>query len=304
MENFITYLQSKNYSTTTIKEHQRQVKLFEFWYGDENLQRVEKKDILAYLSYLKDHKNYQTISRNNVLLSLKHYFDFLGDINPCALIKLRGLKKKHLKHLYNNDELCEILDNHYNMFVKNAQEKLTIQTTTDLYQKSYYAQVRNHTMLQIFVYQGINTREILDLQTHDIDLTKATITLKAGSQRGKTRTLPLNASQIGTLIQYISEIRPHFNPKNDTLFLATPQNNNAQKGNIALKKLSENLKQIDKNFSNIAQIRASVITNWINIYGLRKAQYYAGHKSINSTEEYQPNFTENLAEDITKFNPF
>ena len=36
----------------------------------------------------------------------------------------------------------------------------------------------------------------------------------------------------------------------------------------------------------------------------RKAQYMAGHKSIVSTEEYLPNHIEDLADDITKFNPF
>jgi integrase len=78
----------------------------------------------------------------------------------------------------------------------------------------------------------------------------------------------------------------------------------AKTAKIALIKLSEKLKKIDREFSNFAQLRASVITYWIKTYGLRKAQYLAGHKSIVSTEEYLPNLIEDLAEDITKFNPF
>lgn len=310
MENFSTYLQSKNYSSVTAKEYNRQKELFENWFTNE-IFNAEKKDILNYLNYLKTAKKLQTISRNNALIALRHYFGYLLEqnevaTNPTTLIKLRGLNRRKLKHIYNLEELTQLADNFYQLEVKKAEEKTSLETWKDLYKNSYLAQVRNYTILQLFINQGLTTREVLELQTDDIWLHKAIIQIPKGSQRGNARNLPLHATQIGNLMQYLNEIRPQLaNAQSSFLFLPTKQSNKpAKTAKIALIKLSQSLKRIDTNFNNLAQLRASVITYWIKTYGLRKAQYLAGHKSIVSTEEYIPNNIEDLADDITKFNPF
>lgn len=302
-------MQSKNFSPMTIKMYTRQINLFVLWFGSDELLNIEKKDILNYLAYLKNQKKYQTISSNHGLVALRHYFDNLlqqNDIaqNPTSLIKLRGLKKRRLHYIYNPEELTELADNFYHLQVKTAEEKATTGKRQSLYQQSYYAQLRNYVMLQFIVYQGITTREVLELKTTDIDIQKASITITP-TTRGKARTLTLNATQIGTLLQYLHQIRPNLiNAENPLLFLPTQQGNKKGYCTRALIQLTSALKKTDHNFTTLAQVRASVITQWIKTYGLRKAQYFAGHKSINSTEEYQPNNIENLADDITKFNPF
>jgi len=310
MQHFTDYLQSKNLSPATIKEYTRQVNLFISWYGNEDIINVQKKDVLNYLHYLKHQKNYQTISRNNRLLSLRHYFNALIQqeaiqINPTSLIKLRGAKKQRLKNIYTPEELAELADNYYQLYVKTAQEKATSGIRPMLYQKSYYAQVRNYVMLQFFIHQGVTPQEIVKLRTDDINLHKATVTIPSGTQRGKERTLPLHATQTGFLMQYLNEIRPQLaNTESDILFLSAQQERTAKQVRVALTKLSRQLKKTDNSFTTFAQLRTSFITYWIQTYGLRKAQYLAGHKSINSTEEYLPNHIEDLAEDISKFNPF
>jgi len=109
-------------------------------------------------------------------------------------------------------------------------------------------------------------------------------------------------------MQYLNEVRPNLETKNtdDTLFLPIPKDDPKakKKPEATFKRMVEQLKKTDKNFINLMQIRTSVITHWVKVYGLRKAQYLAGHKSINSTEEYRANNIEDLAEDITKFNSF
>lgn len=311
MQEFKTYLQNKNLSSVTIKEYKRQKNLFKNWHNGEAI-NCQKKDILEYLSYLKNTKKLQSISRNNALISLRHYFDYLLQqkeiaTNPTTLIKLRGLNKRKLKHIYNLEELNSLADNYYQLEVKKAEENLILKANRNTTKNSYLAQVRNYNILQLFIHQGLNTREVLELQTDDIQLHKAIIQIPKGSQRGNARNLPLHATQIGSLMQYINEIRPQLakNKESNLLFLPTKQSQKPAKNvATALKKLSKALKVIDKQFSNFAQLRASVITYWIKTYGLRKAQYLAGHKSIVSTEEYIPNNIEDLAEDITKFNPF
>lgn len=52
------------------------------------------------------------------------------------------------------------------------------------------------------------------------------------------------------------------------------------------------------------QLRASVITQWIKLYNLRKVQVMAGHRYISSTEAYKANNLDDLKEDIKNYHPF
>ena len=48
---------------------------------------------------------------------------------------------------------------------------------------------------------------------------------------------------------------------------------------------------------------ASVITKWLKQYNLREVQYLAGHRYISTTESYQQNDVEGLAEEINMYHP-
>ena len=310
MQTFKTYLQEKGYSPVTVKEYQRQIGLFSIWYGSSEMINCQKKDILGYLSYLKNKKKMQVISRNNALIALRHYFDYLLELNwtagnPTSLIKLRGVNKRKLFHVYSTDELTELADTYYQLEVRKAEEALTLESPRNTARNSYLARMRNYVMLLFLIHQGITTRELLQLQIEDIQLHKATVHIPKGTRRGNARTLPLHATQMGALLIYLQTIRPQLAPCSDILFLPVKQSGKiALTAATALVKLSHQLKRTNGNFSSLAQLRASVITHWIKSHGLRKAQYLAGHKSIVSTEEYLPNYIEDLADDMTKFNPF
>ena len=312
MEDFKNYLQSKDLSPVTIGLYIRQIQYFTSWNGSEDIINIQKKDVLNYLNYLKQ-KNLQTNSRNQHLISLRHYFDNLLQqeliqTNPASFIKLRGVKKRRLQHIYTPEELTQLADNYYLLYVKQTQEKIIVKGAgSHLFRRTHLAKMRNYAMLQMFIHQGLHTKEVLQLQLQNIDLQKATVTIQT-TTKGKDRTIPLHVTQIGSLMQYLNEVRPNLETKNtdDTLFLPIPKDDPKakKKPEATFKRMVEQLKKTDRNFINLVQIRTSVITNWIKAYGLRKAQYLAGHKSITSTEEYQANNIEDLAEDITKFNPF
>jgi site-specific recombinase XerD len=311
MEQFTSYLQGKNLSPATIGRYTGLIGNFTSWYGDDDVINCHKKDVLDYLNYLKNKQ--QPISRNNTLIALRHYFDYLIDEdmisgNPTALIKLRGIKKKKLHYIYNPEELIEFADTYYLLEVKRTKEKLITGIGQYLHQRTYLAKMRNYTILLFFIHQGLRTKEVLQLQIDDVLLHKATVYIQGGTRRGKARTLPLHATQMGMLMQYLNEIRPQLETAHtdNTLFLPIPKNDpKAQKeAEASFKGFTKQLKRIDNNFDNLLQLRSSVITYWIQTYGLRKAQYMAGHKSIISTEEYLPNYIEDLADDITRFNPF
>jgi site-specific recombinase XerD len=312
MKQFKNYLQDRGLSPATADRYTRNAGSFIKWYSGEDVINCQKKDVLDYLSHLKN-RDLQTATRNNALIALRHYFDYLTDGNgmagnPTALIKLRGVKKRHLHHTYTPEELAELVDKYYLLEVKRTGEKLKTGSGEYLHKRTYLAKMRNYTMLQFFVYQGITTKEALLLKVDDIQLHRATATIPKSGLRGNARTLPLNAVQTGALMQYLNEIRPQLETgeTGDTLFLPIPKKDyrSEKRTEASFKGFLKQLKHIDRNFESFAQLRASVITQWIKTCGLRKAQYMAGHKSIVSTEEYLPNCIEDLAGDMTKFNPF
>ena len=130
------------------------------------------------------------------------------------------------------------------------------------------------------------------------------------------KTLPINATQIGAMMHYIQNVRPQileYQTNQDTtqLFLTLPESGRKRAKQTPktetqgiIKNLSTQVKSIDPKFVNFKQTRASIITHWIKTVGLRKAQYWAGHRYISTTERYLPNDLESLTEDITKFNPY
>lgn len=61
-------------------------------------------------------------------------------------------------------------------------------------------------MLTFWVYQGLTTTELTQISINDIDMQKARLTLNNGT----VRSLPIQATQIGALINYTNNIRPQF----------------------------------------------------------------------------------------------
>jgi site-specific recombinase XerD len=314
MKEFTEYLQSRSLSKTTIGLYSRYVNGFLDWYKKEPI-NCQKKDVLKYLSFLKDKKQYQNITRRNILIALNHYFtallkNELVTSNPTAFLKIRGANKKHLYNTFSFEELTELADNYYHTFVRSYEDNHIPKNQKNL---SKLSKERNYVMLSLLLNQGLATNELQNIRLDDLDLTKASIKI-TGKKKSNQRNIPLEASQIGAFMHYIQNIRPQLleyqkSEDNEILFLPLPEagRSKAQEENDLLgvmKNLSKQVKTLQANFINFRQIRASVITHWIKTFGLRKAQYFAGHRYISSTENYLPNDLESLTEDITKFNPF
>jgi integrase/recombinase XerD len=73
---------------------------------------------------------------------------------------------------------------------------------------------------------------------------------------------------------------------------------NSDRFDIITLHLFKRLKRINHKVTNVKQIRASVITNWLNSHNIREVQYMAGHRYISSTERYMQDDLENLHESI------
>jgi site-specific recombinase XerD len=309
---FIAYLEGKDFAIKTITSYVKYTEEFLKKTKKEELQ-ITKPDVLKFLEYLKNTRKVQNAYRSYYLVALNHYFTFLYKegkiaINPCLFLKIRGIKRKTLYKIYSAEEMEQLFDAYYQLFVCNYDDK---HLPKNMQKISALSKERNALILSVLINQGITTGEIDRIEVNDIDLMKATIKIK-GSKKLNDRVLPVKATQIGLFMNYLQNIRPQLveYQKEDTnkLFLPLPNGNQKKTDTTttqyAFYMLTNAIKTIDKQFINVLQIRASVITFWIKTQGLRKAQYLAGHRYISTTEKYLPNNLDNLTDDINKLHPF
>lgn len=311
MKKFKAYLQSKGYTSRTQEQALNTVNKFLDFCQKEDL-NVSKKDILNYLEHLQN-KGLQNSSVNITLRQLRYYFDYLFEqeliaSNPANLLKIRGVKRRQLYKTFTPEELAQLADDYYNVFVKNTDDNHIPQ---NLREYVYLSRNRNYLMLTFLLYQGLATNELTTITTDDIDLIKATVKIKA-TNRTNERKLNLKAEQIGALMHYQQNIRPllleHYTHETDLLFLLSAKPNCTvkpqQSYNNIFNTLKTQIQSINPGLTNLMQLRVSVITQNIQTHGLRKAQYFAGHRYTSSTENYLPNDISKLTNDMEVFNPF
>jgi site-specific recombinase XerD len=288
MMSFENYLQQKGITPHTIRRTNREVNRFTKWLKSRHhtaTQNTTQKQLLDYLQYAKDSRQLCNATQNHILQMLKNYFGFLaketGIANITAFIKIRGTNKKHIGQLFTPDELDLLCDSYYH-FIRTY-----IPTKKELYYCNDYEKLLQgrYIALTLIAYQALQVQEIETLCKDDFDLRKGTVCIQA-HRRGAERTLTLEPLQIGALMQY-------FTAEQTTLL---PNRNHFENLSVELKKLSTKYK-------DFRQLRASKITHWLKLHGLRKAQYLAGHKNIQSTEKFLAGEFETLQNDMDNFHP-
>lgn len=311
-QEFIGYLQSKNLAPSSASHYVRELALFLAWIEKEEIQ-INKPDVLKYLEYLKNKRKIQNISRSRILNSLNHYFTFLHQQeqiteNPCLFLKIRGTQKTSLYRTFSSQELQTLYDNFYLLFVRDYDDN---HIPKNQRRQSNLSKQRNAVILNILINQGTTTKEIDTIELNDLDLMNATLKIRGG-RKSNERNLPLEATQIGVLMNYLQNIRPqlaeYHRTESEKLFLTLPEYSKQQTESMNLmhvfKPLVKQLKSIEPNFLSFKQLRASVITNWLKNQSLRKVQYLAGHRYISSTEKYLSSNLDGLINDIDKLHPF
>lgn len=286
------YLQEQGYSETTIIGNERQVEIFEKWCkkNDTSPIEIDYKISLKFIKYLTRKGNSKK-TINHRLRSIKIYFNYLIEQacrvdNPIENTIVKGVKRTINYNLLEADEL----------------EDLYYSFETDKYQEEYhkYTLKRAKVIIGLMVYQGLNTTDLGNLQIEHLQLSKGKIYVPS-TIRSNARELELKPWQIMELIEYQNEVRPIIQDKiqnhSEQFF-----NSNAR-FNAIIYHIFKKLKKYNQKVENIKQIRASVITNWLGNYNLRKVQYLAGHRYISSTERYLQDDLKNLHEIVNNFHP-
>ena len=251
-------------------------------------QTYKYKDILNYLSECK--KN-QKLSYNQLLASIKKYYDYLIEAgirneHPCKNLTIKRNRNKDIIH--------------QDLFSSAELELLMVR------EERYVAlKIRNQAIASLLIYQGLTTAEIVNLRQQHVDLDNGNIFIK-GSNTLSQRHLELLPKQCRIFDRYINDIRPsllreHCNP-NELLLgkLGTPFTGDD------IHYLVSTFKGLfpDRKLTTIT-IRQSVIANWLNErkLPLEQVQLLSGHKWMSSTERYRSSDMNEQRELINRFDP-
>lgn len=166
-------------------------------------------------------------------------------------------------------------------------------------------------MLGLLVYQGIRTEELGRMTIKEVKLREGKIDV-IGSRKNNGRLMQLESHQVMDMYDYVLQARNEIKalpPKrkyqerqeSDRLFIGDG-GSETEISNM-MTQLMIKVRESNPSVQNAKQIRASVITKWVKMYNLRKAQYLAGHRYISTTESYLQNDLEGLQEELNQYHP-
>lgn len=285
---FIDYLKTNGMTPRTIIGFNRVVGIFLNWVKKEQLdiEQVRYQDILLFMKHCqKKSASQRTIQ--HYLSVVKHYYDHLieqGQVekNPVTGIKVQGVKRKALYHIFEPHELHAIYNSYQDETLKGK---------------------RNKIMLSLLVYQGVKTEELARLEVGDVKLKEGKIEIHGGA-KSERRVLKMEPHQVLEFYDYINgtrrEILAKLKQQTDKLFVSME---GGESFSSCMTRLMYWVKRKNGSVVNAKQLRASVIVKWLKMYNLRKVQYLAGHRYISSTESYQQSEMEGLTEEVNKFHP-
>ncbi len=298
---FIDYLKQRSYARRTISNVERSALDFLAWLDGQGMEveQVAHRDVLAYIKYHQN-KGVTQQSIKGYILAVKHFYAFQvanGTVktNPVQGIKLQGIKRQKLYHTFRAEELNAI----YNRYDPSSIEKIGGRGERE----HFLIESRNKVMLGLYVYQGVQTAELIRLEVDHVKLREGKIEVP-GTKRSDTRFLQLEAHQVLDVYDYVLQLRKEIlsisEEETDQLFVS-PKGGKDQSNYVYA--LMRELKRQNKQVENAQQLRTSVIVKWLRQYNLREVQYRAGHRYVSSTENYLANETEVLSEQVNQYHP-
>jgi len=300
---FKEWMLLKRYSPNTAATTIRVIEYFRSWAATENMFELEEicyQDAMMFMQWSSKHgASQKTIA--NYLNHIRKFYQFLISEhlvkeNPVAHIKVQGIKRKVYHDILNTEELQQLYQEYPTTIEHEAGKQIPPQ------QKNIISRKRNKVILSLVIYQGLRVEEVAAINLQDLQLREGKITIQA-QRRTAARTMKLESHQVYELMDYIHETRKEFLQVHTTASKLFLQWNDSDNFHNITQSMLRHLRTINSRVKNFDQIRASVITQWLKQYDLRKVQYLAGHKYVSSTEQYKANNIDELQDDITKFHP-
>ena len=295
MGDFERYLAKLGHSPKTIITKTNEALHFTDWCKERGTDpiKVDYQTCLKYIAHLKQRGNtIKTI--NHKLAHLRNYFGHLTleghrMESPIEKTIIRGEKPHRDYELLTAYELEDL----YHSFGTD------LPTNATLYNRM--ATKRDRVVVGLLVHQGLDTKDFRGLRLEHLKLEKGRLYVPM-RRRSNARELQLRPWQVRELREYVETARPILARKvkrpvhDDQLF---PYGEQFTLVGILIKKL----KAYNQKVRSAKQLRASVITDWLERHDLREVQYMAGHRHISSTENYVQDDLEGLHDIVENFHP-
>jgi integrase/recombinase XerD len=295
---YIYCIEQLNFTKSTARYKNNLVTNYLNWLTENNI-TIKKMifiKLLDYIGYLQE-KGTSKYTINYNLRAISQYNEFLKINNVAKDVILKGTQTTQVLYL-TEEELQSIYENFepYNT-------------------KGHYI-YSDKIMLGLMIYQALDERDIFRLELQHINFNTGTMYIPSGSLMKEARVLPLQAHQILPLKHYIDNYRKPFHKEHLKSLplgevggakLFYPNCEKLDRLHDQIKLLSKGLKQTaiktDIKATRLYLLRQSRIAIWLKQHGIRKAQYMAGYRAINSIENFKINDISDLQDQIKLYHP-
>ncbi len=144
---------------------------------------------------------------------------------------------------------------------------------------------RDHAMLELLYATGIRVSELIALNVSDVSLSASFIRCES---KGKERIIPLYATAVKALSDYMKEIRPQLiaDPEEQALFVNMNGERMSRQGFWKIIKHYQQMAQISKDITPHTLRHLFAVHLLENGADLRSIQEMLGHADISSTQIY------------------
>lgn len=263
LERFKSWLQSKRYSTNTIKTYTEALKSFLAFFNEKPLTDITNNDVISYNNHYILKNNLSPSYQNQIVNAIKLYFKTVQD-KKIEIDKIhRPKRNKQLPNVLSKEEIKMILNAHGNL--------------------------KHKAMLSLMYSCGLRRSELLNLKPNDID-SKRNLVLVKQAKGKKDRIVPLSTKILHMLRKYFTDYKPQ-------IWLFEGQNRGSQ---YSEKSLQNVLKQALEKAGIVKPVtlhwlRHSYATHLLEGgTDLRYIQELLGHNSSRTTEIYTHVSTKSL----------
>ena len=262
IQTFIRYLNSKRYSSNTIKVYSDSMSTFLRYFSMKDISDISNDDLIDFNNNYILKNNFSSSFQNQVVNAVKLYFSAIQHKKIDVELIHRPRREKVLPNVLSKEEIKAILDAPYNL--------------------------KHRAMLAMIYSCGLRRGELLSLSKFDIDSKRMVVIIRMAKGK-KDRIVPLSPKILSLLRDYYKS----YSPKE---FLFEGQGG----GKYSEKSLENVFKQSlfkanNKKPVTLHWLRHSYATHLLESgTDLRYIQDLLGHKSSKTTEIYTHVSTKNI----------
>jgi integrase/recombinase XerD len=262
IQTFIRYLNSKRYSSNTIKVYSDSMSTFLRYFSMKVITDITNDDLIDFNNNYILKNNFSSSFQNQVVNAVKLYFSAIQHKKMDVELIHRPRREKVLPNVLSKEEVKAILDAPYNL--------------------------KHRAMLAMIYSCGLRRGELLSLTKFDIDSKRMVVIIRMAKGK-KDRIVPLSPKILRLLRDYYKSYTPK-----EFLFEGQGGGKYSEKSleNVFIQSL---LKARNKKPVTLHWLRHSYATHLLESgTDLRYIQDLLGHKSSKTTEIYTHVSTKNI----------